>query len=252
MSDKDSQNADLVRLERENAQLQHRIIELEAELNRLRFDMGMDTGKDDISKLWRHETRNASLMGSRNYFKYLISLIKSTSFWSVLQKGISHFRKFRLLSAILRTATRIAVWAESGVALVAWLSFSVFMLPFIGVLSLISLFIALFRSRSSNIFFTDLLRDKKVYILFAGKDQLTKNGKCQGFFGENIKDLASDGSVVLVVSPYFFGRHGVGGRDFYVTARKESENIYMVRKNYFFMLRRIAIERMAAEIISIY
>lgn len=252
MSDRDRQGEDILRLERENSLLRHRNSELEAELERLRYSMGMDNGKDDIPKMWRNAARRAFLMGSRNYFKYLVSLVKSTSFWGVLQKGISHFRKFRLLSAIFRIATRIAVWAESGVAIVAWLSFSVFMLPVIGVLSFVSLFIALFRSRSANHSFTDILRDKRVYVLFAARGQLKKGDGKGTFFYENARELASDGSVVLVVSPYFFGRFGVGGSGFYVTAREECENVYMVRKNYFFMLRRIVLEMVAAEIITVY
>lgn len=252
MSERSRHSDELGRLERENSQLRHRIYELEGELNRLRFDMGMKTGKDDISKLWRTETRHASLMNSRSYVRYVISLVKSTSVWGVIEKGISHFRKFRLLSAILRTATKIAVLAESGVAFVAWISVSLFTLPFIAVISLASFLVAILKSRTAIKHFEEKLKDRKVYILFASSKQLRKNRGRDGFLAKNAEDLALDGSVVFIVSPYSFVRHGVGGSGFYVTAREEKKNIYMVRRNFFFMLRKSVIERVASDTVTMY
>ena len=239
-------------LKRENRRLRHRIEELEAENARLRSDIGLKSGGDGIATLWWLEGRRERLMSVRNYPKYLISLVKSTSFWLLCQRGLSFFRKFRLISWILRIVTRIVIWAETSVAFIAWISATIVILPFLALLSAASLFIALFRSKNANKHFEELLGGKKVYILFASKKQLSKRGEKVGFFVQNVRELALRDSVCIVVSPHFFGREGIGGSDFYVTARKESENIYMVRKNYYFMLRRVVIERVASEIICIY
>lgn len=251
MSETDKQNQDIARLKRENAGLNRRINELENEINRLRFDMGFEVGKDDISKLWYQEVKRASAMSSRGYLGYVASSVKGTSVWSFFRKGIRHFRRFRLLSFLFRMATKIAVFAESGVALVAWLSFSLFMLPFILVLAIVTFIIGIFRSRKTNGILLEKLRDKKVYVLFADRKQLPKNRDQESFLRKNAEDLARDGSVVVVVSPYYFSSRGLGEDRAYVTARREFEGVYIVRKNYFFMLRRRVIKTVAAEIVVI-
>ena len=246
-------SAEMSLAKQENAQLKKRVKELEAELLRLRSDMGMGKGGDENTKRWWIEGRKEILMSSKSYPSYLRSLVKSTSLWAFVKRGMSHIRRFRILSGILRAVTRIVIWAESGVAFIAWFSAMVVILPVFGLLSLISLFVALFRSRNANRYFEEALQGKKVYILFAAKKQLSAGGKKIRFFEGNVRDLASgENAVCFVVSPYSFRRKGLGGSDAYVTARHEGDNIYMVRKNYFFMLRRKIISRVAADIITIY
>ncbi len=243
----------LERLSEENSLLHKRNAELENEILRLRSAsmLRRDRSGDETEKLWWIEGREEILMKSRSYPRYIFSLVKSNSLWLFVLRWLSHFRRFRLLSIVFRWITKIIVLAESGVAFLAWFSFMLIALPVLAVISLASLTVALFRSKNANTFFREELRGKKVYILFSHKKQLEKK-RASNFFSENVQDLASDGSVVFVVSPYFFGKKGLGGRSFYVTARKESTNIYLVRKNYFFMLRRRVIDKTAGEVITIY
>ncbi|MEE0969144.1 MAG: hypothetical protein U0M06_07225 [Clostridia bacterium] len=250
----ESDNTEIERLEEENIHLHRRNAELEAEILRLRSESLTKTtkGADENEKLWFIEGRGELLMKSRSYPRYLAALIKSNTLWLMIQKGLAHLRRFRLLSGILKILTRIVVLAESGVAFLAWFSVMIVVLPVLGVLSLVSLSVALLRSRNANNFFRSEIKDKNVYILFAHKKQLASRPRKSAFFYENVKDLTSDGSVCFVVSPYFFGRKGLGGDDFYVTARKEKDNIYLVRKNYFFMLRRRVISTHASSVVTIY
>ncbi len=240
-----------VQLEKENIMLCKRIDELEAELSRLRAEAFLGK-RGDKKKTFAAETGSDRVLGAGSYPAYLFRLIKSTSLWAVFGKWAVRFRRFRLFSTALRIITKIVILAESGVAFVALFSAMVVILPFVLILSAASLLVAMIRSRSANRFFAEKLKDKKVYILFAGKKQLSKNGRSRSFFDVNARDLADENSVCFIVSPYFFSRKGLGKRDFYVTARFEDENLYIVRKSYFFMLRRKVINRVALDIITVY
>ena len=58
--------------------------------------------------------------------------------------------------------------------------------------------------------------------------------------------------AVLVVSPYPVSPRGLGGKGSFFTARKEAEGIYLVRRHYFFMLRKRVLDAMGQNITMIY
>ncbi len=240
------------RLQEENRQLREKIDKLEGELDRLRSDMGSMVARDDISRLWHGRYQFSSLMTAKNYLLYSARLIKSTSAWSFASKGLKYFRRFRLLSAILRWVTRLVVLAESGVALVASLSIFLVALPFLLIFALFCLTAALFRRRNALTELGQRLNDKKVYMLFASREQIKRKNSQNGYFYSNARELASNGSAVIIVSPFFFSKKGFEKTDFYVTAREENTNIYLVRKIFFFILRRKVIEKITSDHITIF
>ncbi len=239
-------------LQEENQKLREKIQKLEGELDRLRSDMGMTAARDDISRLWQGKYQLSLLMTAKSYPLYSAHLIRNTSAWGFASKGLKYFRRFRLLSAIFRWLTRLAVLAESGVALVASLSALLVALPFLLVLAAFSLTAALFRRRSALKELGQRLNGKKVYVLFVSREQLKRKNTQNGYFYSNAKDLTSDGSAVIIVSPFFFSKKGFEKTDFYVTARKERENIYLVRKMFFFILRRKVIQKVAGDHITMF
>ncbi len=244
-ADRSAENREL---RRENSALRKSIEKLRAENAELRSERGLRRRGDEIEELLWQIGRRERMMSAQSYFGYISALFKSNSVWLVCKKGISYFRKFRLISVLLRIVTRIVIFAENSVAFIAWLSAAIVVLPFVAIFSVVSILVALIRSRRSNKMFYELSADKNVYVFFASKKQLSG----EGFFAANIKELSRGGALCLIVSPYSFGRKGLFSRNFYVTARREAENVYMVRKHYYFMLRRFAIEPASHEMICIY
>ena len=240
------------RLKEENKQLREKINKIQGELDRLRSDTGTTMAKDDVSRLWQGRYQFSLLMSSKSYPSYSARLIRNTSAWGFASKGLKYFRRFRLLSAVLRWITRIVALAESGVVLVASLSVFLVALPFLIVFAIFSLTAALFRRRNALRELKQRLKNKKIYVLFASREQIKRKNSKKGYFYSNAKELASDGSAVIIVSPFFFSKKGFEKSDFYVTAREEYENIYLVRKIFFFILRRKVLQKVASNYITIF
>lgn len=246
---------ELARLRAENEGLYHRIDELEVKLSRMGSERGEKTGDDSVSHEWYKEVRQSRLMSVKYYPRYLVELIKSTSVYNVYLRILAYFRRFRLFSTIFRVLTKIVIWAEtSAVFIVSFSAVILIVLPVTGVLFVASLLIALFGSKKANERIADAINGKKVYVFFGNRRQMKKNGAESSFFYENVRSFASEGSVCLVVSPYFFRKNGFGGKGAYFTERNEYGSVYMVRRNYYFVLRRTVLgaKNVADDLIFIY
>ena len=77
-----------------------------------------------------------------------------------------------------------------------------------------------------------ILEGREVYVLFLTKHE-------NPFLAQNAKSLAmQENCTVLIVSPYWISGRGLFAARFFCTVRKETENIYLVRRYYLFMLKR--------------
>lgn len=227
---------ELSRLRAENESLYRRIDELEARLEELQPRSLRSKEEDNVSKEWHKAIRTESLMHSKYYSKFLLREVKSTSFWAIYSRFLSYFRKYRVLSGTFRILTLIITWAETGAVFFVSVSALIIILPIMLVLSALTLMLALLRGRTANRKIAETVKDKTVYVLFGSKKQIKE--KKAGFLYKNASTLASDGNICLIVSPHFFRRRGLCSKSAYVTWRCEEDGIYMLRKNYFFLLRR--------------
>ena len=57
------------------------------------------------------------------------------------------------------------------------------------------------------------------------------------FLVQNARELATRGTVLLI-SPYWLAARGIYPHGFYCTVRREAPQILLVRRYYFFSLRR--------------
>lgn len=188
---------------------------------------------------WQKEIKQSRLMSFKYYPRYLLELVKSTSVYGIYTRILAYFRRYRLFSTIFKILTKVIVWAEtSAVFIVSFSATVIIVLPLTALLFVVSLLAALLGSRKANErLAAEIASRKRIYVFFGHKKQV-KKGTENDFFAENVKNMASDGSLSLVISPHLVGTSGVGGAGAYFTARKESENVYMVRKNYYFVLYR--------------
>lgn len=233
---------ELARLRAENESLYRRNMDLEARLADLMATSGEIKDEDKVMRIWHRVGRFERLLSSRYYSRYLIRLLKSTSYWSIYSRFLTYFRRYRFLSTAFRILTLIITWIETGAVFFFSISALVIILPVSLMLSMLTLMLALLRGRSANGKFASVTRGKKVYVLFGSRGQMKKDSS--GFLRENAKALASDdGTICLVVSPFFFSEKGLGGKGAYVTGRCEGNNVYLLRKNYFFLLRRAVLSK---------
>ncbi len=52
------------------------------------------------------------------------------------------------------------------------------------------------------------------------------------------KELAKEGNAAVLISPYWISPRGLRGKEFYFTIRMEEQNLYLIRRYYFFSLRK--------------
>ena len=94
------------------------------------------------------------------------------------------------------------------------------------------------------------LAGRHLYVFAVSDENSLKAGS---FFRGNAHMLADQPDcAVLVVSPHNIGTDGLGGKGFYLTARQECPHLYIVRRHYFFNLRRRVLRQTDAHMTVVY
>lgn len=184
-----------------------------------------DTVKEQILK-------NRRIISHRFFLSYAYDLLRHAKLYVIWQNILNYFRKIRMVALILKILSIVLSVLQTGaLVLLSTLLFLV-ILPIFVALMLGILLTALLESRKSNARMKKVLKNKQVYILFLPKQE-------SSFFEGNIRNLAQkEKSAVIVVSPYWISGKGLASDHFFCTVRNEGQNIYLVRRYYFFMLKK--------------
>ena len=87
---------------------------------------------------------------------------------------------------------------------------------------------------------SDKLAAKNLFVFFPARGDRFEESR---FFKGNCLDLASKKDcAVLIVSPYYIFKKGLGGKKFFFSVREEAKNVYIVRRYAFFYLRKRLID----------
>ena len=187
--------------------------------------------------------RNARYYRKSSFLRYLLDAFRESAFMLVFTKLRLYFKRFRRMQAIipivLATAAMIAVAIVSPLTVLILLVAIVFPTVF-----------TLLRFHHMTRTLRQVLNGRRIRVLIPhGKAALEDHA----FFTRNARAMAKEGKVtVLVVTPHPFSNRGLGGRGAFLTVRKETENLYLVRRHYFFTLRRKVLDVLDGEITVIY
>ena len=190
------------------------------------------------------------LSESRNFLEFLQKFIQGTRLFGIWERYIKYFRRFRIITTVFRVTPWILLAISTNTLLYVVAVVAVFLIPLVllGLLSLIGS--ALLRYRGINEQMADKLRDRTVYVLFPLRGGEFASGS---FWRANARDLAArDASSVIVVSPYLISPRGLTDGNFYFNVRTEDEDIFLVRRHYFFSLRKNVLTRCVGRLILIY
>ncbi len=182
--------------------------------------------------------RNEQLLRNPNYVSYLSSLLKRSQLYHLSNSYLAFFRKFKLVSILIRVYSYLLLLLQFGTAFFVIVVALVLLLP-IALLSAgcVLLSALLFYDRK-NRYMEQKLNGKNIFVLFPTRDGEFQTGH---FWRKNIQELAKmkDGqNTVLVVSPFFWSFRGVFNRSPYFLVREEKQNVYLIRKHYYFSLRK--------------
>ena len=194
--------------------------------------------------------RYSRLCESQNLWDFSKNLIQSSRVFVIWDRYKKYFHRFRFISTLIR----ITPWVLLAISTNTWL-YLVFAALAISIplllLALLSLLgSALVRHRRVNRIMWDKLAGRTVYVLFPERNAEFLTGK---FWQANARDLATgQNAAVILVSPFFLSPVGLSRRDFFLNVRDEAPNIFIVRRHYFFSLKKHVLTRCAGRLILIF
>ena len=211
---------DLKKLRRENRALRRRIRDLEQH----------GTPAAPVE-----HPSDAAAFDAGNYFSYLLARLRQKSLFARAEKITRYFRSSIWVTRLFRYGMLIYQYLQAGAFVLLYTALFILIIPIMLSLSLATLIVTL------------ILRKKNADRLIAA---CTERGADVRFLLLPTKEDFDPAAIraeaaktpkasVLVVSPFFFRRRGFGEReDMYVCWRDEGENAVILRKYFFFYLRR--------------
>ena len=242
-------------LEREIASLKRALQEAEGadRMNPfLRLRRGHALRKtDELTRAEKQGREAASLRANRyrksSYLRFLFESIMDSLPLQIISQLLHYLRKLRVVQLVMAI-----VLVSATVVLVTVLSAAA--LPFIlaGTMSLAML--AWMRSRRMNSILLKALTGKHIRVLVPERRSgLSRTCESPSFFIRQAYAMAAEkGVAVIVVSPYPVSRRGLGGRGTFFTARREAENLYLVRRHYYFILRKRVLDVVDGDMTILY
>jgi predicted RNase H-like nuclease (RuvC/YqgF family) len=254
-----SKDREIARLKSELAAERSRSARLERELSALRRELKAQNmlhhdkpfrrlaqkarGTHRREHLLDQAGRRACRYRKSSFFRYLWEAVKESAPVQIIQKLVEYLRRVRLVQTIFTILA--AVGAVVAVAVV-----SAAVLPFLFFGTALLTMLATLRSRRMNRILRRELTDRRIRIMIPPRGGSLDAGS---FFIRNARAMAAEeGVTVIVVTPYTVSGRGLGGRGRFFTARREAENLYVVRRHYFFTLRRRVLDRLDGEITVVY
>lgn len=203
--------------------------------------MGTYACEERAVQVYRERLRNRRMSEERWLLRYLWQSLRQNSLWMLLRRWAEWFRRFRLVSLLLRLASLLWGILQTGAAVLLSTLLLLVALPLLLSWMLGILLTALLETKKSNRRLFAATEKKTVYVLFLSRTE-------SRFFVANAYDLSKrKESVVIAVSPYWLSSRGLRKGYFYCTVRKEAEALYLVRPFYFFSLsRRVLAKRKTA------
>ena len=190
--------------------------------------------------LWQVQKKEAALLSSPTYIKYLISTITGGSLFALSKKAVGYFRKFKLASTFMRIISSALAIIGTGAFFIFISGAVVFIVPFAVAFSAALYFLgAVWRTRAFKLI-DKAIQNKAVYVFFPTREKPFQQGSA---FRNTLNIISNDtesSSFIIVVSPYVFSSVGFSDDkpSFYPIIRFEKSNVCILRKYSFFLLRK--------------
>lgn len=181
-------------------------------------------------------SHDSQIINSSSYPKYIYRMIRQSSPFRIWTRIMTYFRRFRVVSVILRfSAQIIAIIETSAILLVAATAFLI-TIPVMLVMLIVALIAALTRGRSLNRQLEHQLKGKHIFIFFPTSSPAPGYGSV---LHATVEQLCRDSdNMIFVVSPHTVSSRVFGQCRLFFMARQPQENVFYIRKFYYFMLRR--------------
>ena len=235
-------------LERENAVLKEKLKhseEMASDGRRLRSRKrrGVDPQAAAREKMREAAARRAHHYRRSSYFRYLFESMMESLPIRIISKLMTYLRRLRVIQIVAAVLTAIGT-----IALVTVVSAA--LLPFLVIGSIVLAIGAGLRSRQMNRILRSALEGKHLRVFFPPRGA---SWTPDSFFMRQARAMAvEEGVAVVIVSPYSLSRRGAGKKRFFFTARQDGEDLYVVRRHYFFTFRKRVMDVVDPNVTVIY
>ena len=194
-------------------------------------------------KMREAAARRAHHYRRSSYLRYLFESMMESLPVRIISKLTTYLRRLRVIQIVAAVLTAVGT-----IALVAVVSAA--LLPFIIAGSLILAIGASLRSSHMNRVLRHTLEGKHLRVFFPPRGA---SWEPDSFFMRQARAMAAEeGVAVVIVSPYSISRRGAGKKRFYFTARRDGEDLYVVRRHYFFTFRKRVMDVLDPNVTVIY
>lgn len=182
-----------------------------------------------------------------SYFALLIRRSRPVLLW---ERYVKYVRRFRALTTALRLLPWILLLISTHTLLYAAVAVAAILIPLL-LAALISLAAsATVRYREVNRIMEQHLSGKTVFVLFPPRNHSFDRST---FWRSNLLSLAArESTCAVVVSPFFLSPRGLRDAPFYWNAREEAPRVFLVRRHYFYALKKNVLQKRVTRLFFIY
>ncbi len=253
---KGHKDREIARLRRELAEERRHTAQLERQVSALKKELQISLARDEDSP-WRRlrhrprpedqlrETaaRRAHRYRKGSYLRYLWEAIMESWPIRTLSWLLTYLRRLRVVRLVITIVLAIGAVAVVTVVSAAVLPFLLF-----GAVGLAML--AAMRSRRMNAILRSNLEGRHIRVLIPTRGTSLAP---DAYFIRHARAMAADdGAAVIIVTPYLLSAKGPNGRRAFFTARTEGGNLYLVRRHYYFILRRHVLDAIDTHMTVVY
>lgn len=231
------------RLEAENIELQAQVELLREELANLQGKSRRVEKKQPGYATVEQQATAEYLFSRKNYFSYIYTMIRRTSVFNIYTKIIQFVRRYTFLTTTVQIITAVLLALQSSAIFVLATSAFVISIPITIFISHAAVLFTVFERKRKISEVRKLVKDKKLTVYFPTKGRAFEQDSF--FCGMVRENAANEGCFSVVVTPYFMSMRGIGEQKSpFMIARQEQENILIIRRHFYFALKKKIIDPM--------
>ena len=250
---KDSSQNDRIRqLTRENLRLKNEVASLKNELQqRSAATRRLTKRRDAVHSMFLHQARRENTFSQSSSSDYFRHAVKNASVIRAYSQILNSVKRLTFITTTIQVVLFILAVLKSGVIVLISTSAFIISLPFVLMLSGIGTILTMLGSKKATAENTPILTDKTVCVFFPLKKSVIRD---KTYFADFVRTMAShpDTVCVIVTQGFFFSRGISDTRKLFFTSRLDAPNILLVRRHYYFKLKKSIIQPLSRNLTEIY
>lgn len=223
-------------LQKENHRLRRQVEALKRELAEQKGEPLSDTAQTKSERFFKNQAINGALYNKKGILAYLYGWLRHSVAFRLYLLVFTYLRRFRFLTYTIAIFSYVLVFIEAAALLLLSTSALVIALPLSLAISQFLLFCSRSDRKKANRINKQLLKNKQVILFFPPRRGLSPHSFLAGMAREY---AAKPDTVSILVSPFLLSARGISMNERrYWVERIEDERILLIRRSYYFTLKK--------------